>query len=79
MFHTLGPIQSILPAEISRLVDVQSGWDVKTLRGCWGILLNVLNFADFALHAWYAWLLAMLLLHSPAPQTPAGLHLAGLP
>ncbi|KAK9865240.1 hypothetical protein WJX84_003586 [Apatococcus fuscideae] len=44
---------------------IEGGWDVSTLRGCWGVLLNALNFADFALHAWYACLLAGLLWPHP--------------
>lgn len=78
-FATFKAIQAILPLKLSR-VHAQSGWKVRTPRGCWAALLNVLNFADFALHAWYAWLLAALLLNSPGPlPAPAGLHLAGLP
>ncbi|KAK9817602.1 hypothetical protein WJX74_010542 [Apatococcus lobatus] len=57
---------------------IAGGWNVSTLRGCWGVFLNMLNFADFALHAWYAWLLAAVLLTSPAaPLASAGLQLTG--
>ena len=53
------------PTRLSLVRHVQGGWDVSTLRGCWGVLLNALNFADFALHAWYACLLAGLLWPHP--------------
>ena len=73
LYHNLAKFTSMS-------IRLQGGWNIRTLQGCWGMLLNVLNFADFALHAWYSWLFAGLLLAAAGSTwLPPQLLLAGKP
>ena len=48
---------------------VQDSRRVVSLKGAWGLLLNVLNFLDFGAHAWYTFVFAALLLQQRGDLT----------